>query len=295
LSIRVVDVALYQKGFCWAQAAREGIAAGICKRSEGTGLLDAQFEAHWAAIKAAGLARGAYHFSRWDLSTDPHAEARYFVSHLPPLDEGDFLALDIEESPQGIQAPADLSSWALEWLACVELLTQRNPLVYSDYSFACAHLHDPALAHYGLWVAAYVDLFDPAVSRPPCPVGPWRTVAMWQHTSASSVAGQKVDESVFYGSAEQLRAYGSPGGRGLLSGAGGSKPEATPHPDGPRFLITKAMMARTQPDLGAVKWPTQAINKGAVLNGTGKQTAHWVQVIAGGHPVWIFLPNTRPV
>jgi GH25 family lysozyme M1 (1,4-beta-N-acetylmuramidase) len=60
MSIRVVDTSLFQKGFSWTQAAKEGIAAGICKRSEGTGLLDAQFEAHWAAIKAAGLARGAY-------------------------------------------------------------------------------------------------------------------------------------------------------------------------------------------------------------------------------------------
>jgi hypothetical protein len=55
------------------------------------------------------------------------------------------------------------------------------------------------------------------------------------------------------------------------------------------------MMARTVPNLAAVKWPIQNINAGAVLNGTGRQTAHWVQVVAGGKTVWVLLGNTRTV
>jgi N-acetyl-anhydromuramyl-L-alanine amidase AmpD len=64
---------------------------------------------------------------------------------------------------------------------------------------------------------------------------------------------------------------------------------------GPRFLVTRRMMARTAPKLTAVKFPVQMVHAGAVLHGTGKQTAHWVQVVAGGHPVWVLLANTRPV
>jgi hypothetical protein len=63
----------------------------------------------------------------------------------------------------------------------------------------------------------------------------------------------------------------------------------------PRFLISKKMMARTAPNLAAVKWPIQDINAGAALNGTGRQTAHWVQVVAGGKTVWVLLGNTRTV
>jgi hypothetical protein len=59
--------------------------------------------------------------------------------------------------------------------------------------------------------------------------------------------------------------------------------------------VTKDMMARTAPNLVSVKWPDQRVNRRAVLNGTGKQTPHWVQVVAGGHPVWVYLPNTKPV
>jgi hypothetical protein len=32
-----------------------------------------------------------------------------------------------------------------------------------------------------------------------------------------------------------------------------------------------------------------------VLNGTGKQTADWVQVLAGGDTEWVYLGNTRAV
>ena len=63
---------------------------------------------------------------------------------------------------------------------------------------------------------------------------------------------------------------------------------------GPRFLVTRAMMARTSPNLAAVNFPVQMVNQGAVLNGTGRQTAHWVEVVAGGHKVWLLLSNTRP-
>jgi hypothetical protein len=33
-------------------------------------------------------------------------------------------------------------------------------------------------------------------------------------------------------------------------------------------------MARTAPNLVSAKWPIQNINAGAVLNDTGRQTAH---------------------
>jgi hypothetical protein len=55
------------------------------------------------------------------------------------------------------------------------------------------------------------------------------------------------------------------------------------------------MMTRTSPSLTAVKWPVQMVNTGAVLNGAGRQTAHLVQVVAGGNQVWVLQSNTRPV
>ena len=59
--------------------------------------------------------------------------------------------------------------------------------------------------------------------------------------------------------------------------------------------VSTPNVAKVPQRLTAVKFPVQMVNAGAVLNGTGKQAAHWVQVVAGAHPVWLLLANTRPV
>jgi lysozyme len=278
-TLRGIDVSYAQPNLNWSQAAQEGVQFGICKRSEGTSGLDVQFDHHWTAIKDAGLPRGAYHFSRWDLDTDPAAEAQWFLTHVPLLDQSDVLVLDIEDSPNGVPG-RDLSSWALTWLAAVEKATERAPIVYSGAYFASRSLTDARLARYGLWVAAY---------GPQCPgqVGPWPFPAFWQHTSSAYYAGQRVDEDYFFGSLDQLHAYGKP------SAPVPAPP--SPHGTGAKFLVLRDMMARAAPDLDAVRQPIQMVYKGAVLNGTGKQTPHWAECIAGGHAVWLFLPNLQPV
>jgi hypothetical protein len=116
---------------------------------------------------------------------------------------------------------------------------------------------------------------------------PRGNIAMWQHTNTAPYAGTNVDETYSFGSVEQLRSYGKPEP---------AKPSADRGQKGaaPRFLVTKRMMARTAPEPTAVKFPVQMVHAGAVLHRTGKQTAHWVPVVAGGHPVWILLANTKP-
>jgi hypothetical protein len=116
---------------------------------------------------------------------------------------------------------------------------------------------------------------------------PWDTIAMWQRTSEAVHAGTNVDEDYFFGDVEQLRAYGKP--EPVTPSADEGKGKM------PRFLITKRLMARTAPNLVSAKWPIQNINAGAVLNGTGRQTAHRVQVVAGGNQVWVLRGNTRAV
>jgi lysozyme len=276
-TIRGVDVSEFQPTFNWHQAAQEGIAFGVCKLVEGTGRVDRTFDYHWRSMKEAGVVRFCYGFSRWDLGTDPAAEARFFLEHLPPLQPGEGAALDLEDSPIGVPA-RPLSSWALAWLAVVEHELGIKPLLYSGAYFASQWLTDPRLAPYGKWVAAYA-------SEPPAMAGPWHPYCMWQHTSGANVAGHVVDESIFWGSVEQLRAYGKP--------APHPAPQPQPHPYG-RLLITRSMMAREKPSRSAVREPVQWVNRGAVLARLGPQTAHWALVEAGGKPTWVYLPNTKP-
>jgi GH25 family lysozyme M1 (1,4-beta-N-acetylmuramidase) len=133
-----------------------------------------------------GLVRGAYGFSQWDLGTDPAAEARWFLAHLPALEAGDFVALDIETSPVNIPG-RPLSSWALTWLTVVAHALGFRPLVYSGAFFASQFLTDVRMAIYGKWVAAYG-------AQAPSMAAPWESIAMWQHTSEAVYAGMNVDE-----------------------------------------------------------------------------------------------------
>jgi lysozyme len=290
--LRGLDVSYAQPGFNWTQAVREGMAFGICKRSEGTAGIDPQFDFHWNAMKEAGLIRGAYSFSRWDLDLSPADEAHWFLAHLPPLEPYDFVALDLEVSPAGVPG-RPLSSWALSWLAVVEHELGVRPLLYSGAYFASQFLTDPRLAPYGKWVAAY----GPTV---PHLAPPWDMIALWQHTSTCACAGMTVDENYFYGTLDQLRAYGKPAP--IPAPIAAVTPVSPQHQEQPRgsgtgarFLITRRMMARTGPRRTDVRVPVQWVNKGAVLNGTGRHSKGWVEVVAGGHPTWILLANTTSV
>ena len=64
-----------------------------------------------------------------------------------------------------------------------------------------------------------------------------------------------------------------------------------PQPPAARYLVLTTMVARTAPQLTALTSPPQLVKQNAVLNGTGQTTGHWVQVIAGGHAVWLYRSN----
>lgn len=173
-----IDVSVWQGTIDWKQVAMAGISFAMIKRSEGTNVADPQFGTSWARAKLAGIpVLGAYHFAHPELN-DPHAEARYFLSLLPPLEAGDLVALDIE-----LGRTQDRSSWALAWLGAVQAQLGFPPLVYADEDYITHWLGDPALAAYPLWLAAY----SPSI---PSSIGPWQQgAALWQYTEALQVPG----------------------------------------------------------------------------------------------------------
>lgn len=208
--LRGVDVSSHQGTVQWPQVAGGGISFAITKATGGAWYTNPTLGANWLGIKAAGLARGAYHYafesSGQTLPGDgPEAEADYFVAALKRaggIEEGDLLALDIEEGDGA------LGDWCLRWLRRVEALTGVKPFVYTNPSFSAAHGlgSTPALADYPLWLAAY------QASQPPAP-RPWPEIAIWQHSDNGAVPGisTPVDLDRFNGSREALLALGKGG------------------------------------------------------------------------------------
>jgi lysozyme len=185
MDVRIPDVSNYQGLVDWGQVLASGRAGGICKATEGTNFVDGQFIRNWTALGGMPDAvRGCYHFARVGSSL-PAQQADRFVSIVRTVKPGDILVLDLEVGD------GNLSSWAGEWLAEVQRLTYLTPWLYSYGPFIRAHLTDPALARYPLWLAAY------QTTPPACPP-PWTTYKLWQHTDAAVIPGISgpCDESV---------------------------------------------------------------------------------------------------
>lgn len=195
------DTSSYQGAVDWRAVAASGRAFAWSKATEGSGYTNPYFAANWPGMRAAGLARGAYHFARPDLGS-PEDQADFFLFTVGNLQPGDLLALDVEVG-QG-----DLLGWVLTFLDQVAAAAGFKPLLYSGNWFLNDHnlYGDPDLGQYGLWLAAYQNGVP---QLPPA----WVTLAMWQDTNNASIPGidGPCDESYFFGSLTQLLAYGKPG------------------------------------------------------------------------------------
>jgi len=212
MAVRGVDVSSHQGYVNWTEVAASGITFGFTKCTGGAWYRNDTFAANWDGMRAAGLVRGAYAYAFESTGQPypgpgPEAEADFFLESILALGlaEGDMLALDIEEGPDG----ADLADWALRWLVRVEQRVGFRPLLYSGAWFTDARGFGrvPALAAYPLWQAAYSE-------SQPSPAAPWPMIAFWQQTDKASVPGiaMPCDLNVLTEQAGSLALYGKPSG-----------------------------------------------------------------------------------
>jgi lysozyme len=210
--LRVLDVSEYQGASVnWQALAAQNISGGLAKVTEGAGHLDSCFTRNWFAIKEAGLARGLYHFCRFDLGNTPQQEANWLLRHLPALDGGDVIILDAELPAAG---PGALDGPVIQTAELIERATGTTPWLYTGRWFAqgLGRFSSPDLARLPLFNAAYVPPW-PDDKPPPVPsaYSPWGTMVCWQHTDRASYRGiGACDESLFLGPVEHFKSLGYP-------------------------------------------------------------------------------------
>ena len=97
-----VDVSKFQGKPDWAQVKAAGVTFALAKVSEGRTYLDSSYAYNKAAIPAAGLVPGAYHYLYWSTAYTTDAawggQAEWFVRNADP---NAIHALDVE-----MRAPA---------------------------------------------------------------------------------------------------------------------------------------------------------------------------------------------
>lgn len=193
--VEIADISQWQPNVDFRAYATQRPAV-IIKSSEGRGYKDPYFDRHAWDAAANGVAVGAYHFAQPSIG-DARAEADFFVSvahgamgpgSLPP-------ALDLEANPYGMSG-GQLDAWALEFLNEVRSASGRQPIIYTGAYFAHGNFgNDPALAEFGLWIAAYNANYqvapNPCLERYPAVPNAWgqRGWDAWQYTSCATTAG----------------------------------------------------------------------------------------------------------
>lgn len=196
-TVRGIDISHYQDNINWdklrnAQIQGSPVSFVFVKATEGTNILDENFNQNFFNAKKNDIIRGAYHF--FSTTSSGKAQAKYYCK-MVQLDEKDLPpVLDVESI--GLYSPKKLQKEVLEWLREVEKHYGVTPILYTYYKFKTSYLNNPELDKYPHWIAHYY--VDSLVYK-----GEWK---FWQHTDAGKVDGIKgnVDVNLFNGSYQDL-------------------------------------------------------------------------------------------
>lgn len=201
--LKIIDISNWQGQPDFNKIKASGVHGVIMKASEGVNYRDPQLARNQSECRRLGLLIGYYHFARPEYGNLPEAEAQYFINQVWPVQEGEWLILDMESASYG-----DRVNWSKIFL---DYLTQKLNGTKSLFYTYLAILQSEnwssiANADYGLWYAHYD--FDPDSINTPVPY--WPVVAMKQYSSSGRVDGinGNVDMNTFFGDENTFKKYG---------------------------------------------------------------------------------------
>ena len=166
----------------WVAVKASGNNFAMLKATEGLNYVNPFFVPDSVLMRAAGVARGTYHYAHPDLPPEPQAAlyAAAVLGQNGPLDMPP--VLDLETS--GGLPPAGLVDWTHRYLNTVQSLTGRVPVVYTYPKFWRTAMGDSnEFTGYPLWIADYRGNDAPEVP------GGWPTWTFWQTTDSGQVPG----------------------------------------------------------------------------------------------------------
>ena len=80
-AVHGIDVSKYQGDIDWPRVRASGVAFAFIKATEGGDHADERFADNWAAARAAGMPRGAYHY--YYFCRPALEQAAWFMNHVP--------------------------------------------------------------------------------------------------------------------------------------------------------------------------------------------------------------------
>ncbi|MGO4615295.1 glycoside hydrolase family 25 protein [Nocardia sp. 2YAB30] len=196
----------------WFAVKGSGHDFAMVKATEGLNYINPYFVPDSLLMRAAGIARGTYHYARPNLPPEPQAAiyAAVVLGQNGPLDLPP--VLDLEDSG-GLNPPA-LINWTHRYLNTVQALTGRLPIIYTYPRFWQSAMADNTeFTSYPLWIADYRGNAQPEVP------GGWPTWTFWQTTDRGTIPGiaARTDLNVYSGAQGDFARFANMSG---LTGSG---------------------------------------------------------------------------
>lgn len=209
-TVEGIDVSRYNGDIDWDRVAATGIGFAIARVSDGV-TLDTKFRANWPEMQRVGLVRGVYQFYR--PLRDPVEQADLLLTEMGALaEDGRVLplgpsdlppVLDVEWTTMDASVGAEAMSVGIAaWIARVEEVTGRVPIIYTNSYYWDAEVDSALFADSPLWIAHY------GTSCPRVPNTGWDRWAIHQYTGSGALDGIEgdLDRNRFNGTLEDLRA-----------------------------------------------------------------------------------------
>ncbi|GHA23009.1 hypothetical protein GCM10007989_18110 [Devosia pacifica] len=195
MPIQGIDVARYQGNIDFNRVRASGKHFVFMKATEGKDYIDPAFYTNWQKARAAGIARGAYHFMTWcSLASE---QAAWFTRMVPADRDTLPPVLDLEwnnhSSCVNKHDKADVIEKIQVMLAAMEAHTGKMPIIYTDMNFYNDILADQRFPH-ALWLRS-------TAAEPHERYHGGHDWTFWQFTQTGVVDGIRgeVDRNVFYG------------------------------------------------------------------------------------------------
>jgi lysozyme len=181
-----IDFSRWQREIDWSLALSQSISFAFIKSSEGTQVIDSQFERNMQETARLGIPRGIYHYFKAD--KDWKKQADHFASVINAWDFELEPVMDLE-SDAGL-TKNDLNNVCAKWIPRLEAATGREIMIYTSPGFFDSQL---PLTNWAwrkpLWVAHWTKATQPRLPLE------WsnhkKTWLYWQHSSDKNGLGSQ--------------------------------------------------------------------------------------------------------
>jgi lysozyme len=195
-----IDVSKYQGDIDWHRVRASGVSFAFIKATEGGDHTDDRFQQNWAAARAAGVPRGAYHY--YYFCRPALEQAAWFMNHVPRDGAALPPVLDLEWTHKSRTCrhrpdPQTVRAEAKTFLQALHSHYRKRPVIYTTVDFYRDN---------ELWRLDGYPFWLRSVAGHPSEVYPNQRWTLWQYSGTGVVDGidGPTDLNVFAGSFGQM-------------------------------------------------------------------------------------------